>query len=49
MCARGKLTASGAELRNAFGLRETPELAPHWNLAPTQELAVIRTLRSAAA
>jgi putative SOS response-associated peptidase YedK len=43
MCARGKLTANGADLRNAFGLRETPELVPHWNLAPTQDLAVIRT------
>jgi putative SOS response-associated peptidase YedK len=43
MCARAKLTTSGVDLQNAFGLRETPELVPHWNLAPTQDLAVIRT------
>jgi putative SOS response-associated peptidase YedK len=43
MCGRGKLTAKNSELQNAFGLIETPELTPHWNLAPTQNLAVIRT------
>ena len=43
MCARGKLTASGVDVQNAFGLRAAPELTPHWNLAPTQELAVVRT------
>ena len=43
VCGRGKLTATGEDLRRAFGLHEVPHIDPHWNLAPTQNLAVIRT------
>jgi len=42
MCGRGKLTATPAELRQLFGLNDV-ELEPHWNISPTQPVAIIRT------
>jgi len=42
MCGRFNLTASGEEIAEAFDLDETPELAPRYNIAPTQSVAVVR-------
>jgi putative SOS response-associated peptidase YedK len=42
MCGRFNLTASGEEIAEAFGLDETPPLAPRYNIAPTQPIAVVR-------
>jgi putative SOS response-associated peptidase YedK len=41
MCGRFNQTASGDELAEAFSLDEVPELAPRYNIAPTQPVAVI--------
>jgi putative SOS response-associated peptidase YedK len=41
MCGRFNQTASGEEVAEAFGLDETPALAPRYNIAPTQEVAVV--------
>jgi putative SOS response-associated peptidase YedK len=43
MCGRAALTASPEDLRAAFGLDEAPELAPRYNIHPSQLLPVIRT------
>jgi len=45
MCGRTALTARPEDLRLAFGLDETPELAPHYNVPPSQPLHVVRVLR----
>ena len=37
------------ELAEAFGLTEVPELAPRYNIAPTQDIVVVRLSTSAAA
>jgi len=42
MCGRFNLTASGEEIAEAFDLDDTPELAPRYNIAPTQPIAVVR-------
>jgi putative SOS response-associated peptidase YedK len=42
VCGRFTLTASGEELAEAFGLDDAPELAPRYNIAPTQSVAVVR-------
>jgi len=42
VCGRFTLTASGEELAEAFGLDDTPELAPRYNIAPSQPVAVVR-------
>jgi putative SOS response-associated peptidase YedK len=42
MCGRLSLTASGEELAEAFGLDRVPEVAPRYNVAPTQPLATVR-------
>jgi putative SOS response-associated peptidase YedK len=41
MCGRFNQTASGEEVAEAFGLDEAPELAPRYNIAPTQPVAVV--------
>lgn len=41
MCGRFNQTASGEQVAEAFGLDEAPELAPRYNIAPTQPVAVI--------
>jgi putative SOS response-associated peptidase YedK len=48
MCGRAALTASPDDLREVFGLEETPELAPHYNIPPSQPLGVVRVVRSTA-
>lgn len=45
MCGRTALTATPEDLREAFGLDETPELVPHYNVPPSQPLQVIRVVR----
>ncbi len=42
MCGRFTLTRSAAEVAEHFGLSAAPELAPRFNIAPTQEVAVVR-------
>ena len=41
MCGRFNQTASGDEVAEAFDLDEAPELAPRYNIAPTQPIAVV--------
>ena len=41
MCGRFNQTASGEEVAEAFDLDEAPELAPRYNIAPTQAVAVV--------
>lgn len=45
MCGRTALTTSPEDLREAFGLDEPPRLVPHYNVPPSQPLAVVRVLR----
>jgi putative SOS response-associated peptidase YedK len=46
MCGRTALTASPEDLREAFGLAETPrQFTPHYNVPPSQPLNVVRVLR----
>jgi putative SOS response-associated peptidase YedK len=42
MCGRTALSADPNDLREAFGLDEAPPLAPHYNVPPSQAVAVIR-------
>lgn len=42
MCGRFTLTTPGDLVAEAFGLDERPELAPRYNIAPTQPVAVVR-------
>ena len=42
MCGRYTLTSSGEELALLFDLPEMPLLPPRYNMAPTQEAAVVR-------
>lgn len=43
MCGRFSLTASGEDLAEAFGLEDPPELAPRYNIAPSQPVLVVRS------
>lgn len=42
MCGRFLLVSSSKELAEQFELDETPEIRPRYNVAPSQEIAVIR-------
>lgn len=42
MCGRYTLTTSGEDLALAFDLSQLPLIVPRYNLAPTQEAAVVR-------
>lgn len=42
MCARYSLTVSVDDLAELFGFHNRPNLAPRWNVAPTQAAAVVR-------
>src|SRR4051794_13967890 len=46
MCGRATLSAPPEDLRELFGLDETPELAPRYNMAPTQPIPIVRERRS---
>jgi len=43
MCGRYFLTTPGAVLAETFGLDAMPELAPRWNVAPSQRVPIVRT------
>lgn len=42
MCGRFTLTSAREDLVKRFDLDELPELAPRFNIAPTQDVAVVR-------
>lgn len=42
MCGRFTLTTPAELVAEAFGLSEVPPLAPRYNIAPTQDVAVVR-------
>jgi putative SOS response-associated peptidase YedK len=42
MCGRFALFASGDEIAQLCGLAEAPDLAPRYNVAPTQPVAAVR-------
>lgn len=42
MCGRITLSSSGRELAEKFELEQEPELAPRYNIAPTQDMAIVR-------
>jgi putative SOS response-associated peptidase YedK len=45
MCGRYKLSTPGDELWESFDIHgDAPELVPHWNIAPTQQVAIVRAL-----
>ena len=44
MCGRFTLTTPAELVAEAFGLDALPALAPRYNVAPTQEVAVVRSL-----
>jgi putative SOS response-associated peptidase YedK len=46
MCGRFTQAADGEIIAQVFQLPETPELAPRYNIAPTQEVAVVRAAES---
>jgi putative SOS response-associated peptidase YedK len=46
MCGRTALSTSPDDLREAFGLDESPPLIPHYNVPPSQPVAVVRVLRN---
>ncbi len=48
MCGRFTLTTPGEALAEVFGLDEPPELAPRYNIAPTQPVAVVRRVPAGA-
>jgi putative SOS response-associated peptidase YedK len=45
MCGRYTLTSPGEVVAEVFGLDLAPELGPRYNLAPTQEAAVVRVAK----
>jgi putative SOS response-associated peptidase YedK len=45
MCGRTALTASPEDLRELFGLDETPHVVPHYNVPPSQPLHAVRVMR----
>jgi putative SOS response-associated peptidase YedK len=48
MCGRFTLTLPGEVLAEVFGLDEPPELAPRYNIAPSQDVAAIRRVPAGA-
>ena len=44
MCGRYTLATPVAELSRIFGFPELPNLAPRYNIAPTQDIAAVRLL-----
>jgi putative SOS response-associated peptidase YedK len=46
MCGRATLSTPPEELRELFGLGDTPEIAPRFNIAPTQPIPIVRERKS---
>lgn len=44
MCGRATLAAPPEDLAETFGLEHVPLLTPHYNIAPTQGMAVVRAV-----
>jgi len=42
MCGRYRLTAKERYFRDHFGLDEDPPWTPRWNIAPTQQVPIVR-------
>jgi hypothetical protein len=42
MCGRYRLTAKERYIRNHFGLEDDVSWAPRWNIAPTQQIPIVR-------
>ena len=42
MCGRYELPSHPAAIALAFGLAHPPEIAPRYNIAPTQEVPIVR-------
>ena len=42
MCGRFTMATPGAVIAEVFGLNTVPELAPRYNIAPTQDVAAVR-------
>ncbi|NBC34741.1 MAG: hypothetical protein GVY13_18875 [Alphaproteobacteria bacterium] len=42
MCGRYMITSPAEAIRELFGLADTPEIAPRYNVAPTQTVPVVR-------
>ncbi|MBE7459633.1 MAG: SOS response-associated peptidase [Zoogloeaceae bacterium] len=42
MCGRFALKAPPAEIMRVFGVTAVPELAPRYNIAPTQDILIVR-------
>jgi putative SOS response-associated peptidase YedK len=49
MCGRTALTASPADLREAFGLDEDPQWTAHYNVPPSRPVGVVRIVRGSSA
>lgn len=43
MCGRYSLTTAPQAMRDLFGFENLPNLPPRYNIAPTQQVAVVRT------
>ena len=41
MCGRYSLTTAPEAMRDMFGFENLPNLAPRFNIAPTQDLSLI--------
>jgi putative SOS response-associated peptidase YedK len=46
MCGRYRLTAKERYIRDHFGLDDDPTWAPRWNIAPTQQVPIVRQERT---
>ena len=42
MCGRYRLTAKERYIRDHFGLEDDPQWEPRWNIAPSQQVAIVR-------
>ena len=46
MCGRFTLATPGEVIAELFSLSEAPRLAPRYNIAPTQDVAIVRRTSS---
>ena len=46
MCGRYELHAHPAAIALLFGLQQPPAIAPRYNIAPTQDVPVVRAAKS---
>jgi putative SOS response-associated peptidase YedK len=48
VCGRFAFYSAHEAVRDLFGVADAPEIAPHWNIAPTRYVPVVRTDASGA-